>query len=175
MSNKENFSTRMLKRFYGVQGVLDEYRRNEIYKIGNTAFMAMFYYALISNFLVILILSFDDYKHVESIFFWYIWSNFVFVVFGISGYIIFSTKRKHLVENEVQDIAYQKKRLVNISIKQGFIFGILTFIFNGLMSPHFSELTSWSTARIYIIEGAFFGLAMYALQRMNLKKIEDQL
>ncbi|WP_258553543.1 DUF3278 domain-containing protein [Leuconostoc mesenteroides] len=114
MTNKEKFSTRMLKRFYGVQGELDEYRRNEIYKIGNTAFIAMFYYSLISNFLVFLILSLDEYKHLESIFLWYIWANIIFVVFGISGYIIFATKSRHLVENEVQDIAYQTKRLINI-------------------------------------------------------------
>lgn len=173
MTNKEKFSTRMLKRFYGVQGVLDEYRRNEIYKIGNTAFIAMFYYSLISNFLVFLILSLDEYKHLESIFLWYIGANIIFVVFGISGYIIFATKSRHLVENEVKDIAYQKKRLINISIKQGFTFGVLTFILNGIMSPHLSELTSWHTVRVYIIEGAFFGLAMYFFQRMNLKKLKE--
>ncbi|MBZ1517264.1 DUF3278 domain-containing protein [Leuconostoc mesenteroides] len=173
MTNKEKFSTRMLKRFYGVQGELDEYRRNEIYKIGNTAFIAMFYYSLISNFLVFLILSLDEYKHLESIFLWYIWANIIFVVFGISGYIIFATKSRHLVENEVQDIAYQKKRLINISIKQGFTFGVLTFILNGIMSPHLSELTSWHTVRVYIIECAFFGLAMYFYQRMDLKKLKE--
>lgn len=174
MKTKETFATKMIKRFYGVQGVLDEYRRQELYKIGNTGFMAMFCYMLLSNCIVLLILSLDNYKHSEDLITWYIMANLLFVVFGTSGYIIITTKRRHLIENEVaaKDIQSQKKRLVDISIRQGVCFGTLTFIFNGITSPGFSDLTSWHTMIVYIIEGVFFGIVMYFFQKMNLKTVK---
>jgi len=174
MKTKETLATKLIKRFYGVQGVLDEYRRQELYKIGNTGFMVMFYYALISNFIVLFVFSLDDYKHTEAILMWYVSVNMIFLICGICGYIIFTTKRKHLIENEVEvkDIKSQKKRLIYVSIRQGIMFGILTFIFNGIMSPHFSDLTSWRAIGAHIIEGIFFGVAMYLFQRINLKKVQ---
>ena len=174
MEIKETRATKMLKRFYGVQGVLDEYRRHELYKIGNTGFMVMFYYTLFSNFIVLLILSFDNYRHTENIILWYIMANILFVVIGISGYIVTTTKRRQLIEKDVEakDFQSQKKRLVYISIRQGVCFGTLTFIGNGTMSPGFRELTSWHIMIVYVIEGILFGITMYFFQRMNLKTVK---
>lgn len=174
MKTKETLATKLIKRFYGVQGVLDEYRRQELYKIGNTGFMVMFYYALISNFIVLFVFSLDNYKHTEDILMWYISANMIFLICGICGFIIFTTKQKHLIENEVEikDIKSQKRRLIYGSIRQGIFFGIVTFILDGMMSPHFSDLTSRHSIWDHIIEGTFFGVGMYFFQRINLKKVQ---
>lgn len=177
METKENFSTNLLKRFYGVQGTLDEYRRHELYKIGNTAFMITFYYNLFSAFIAILVwgsANTNNLNVLENIFFWYAFANLLFVVFGISGYIIFATKRKHLLDNEVLDIKSQNKRLVHLSIRQGIQFGILIFIFSGVTSPHFTEFTSVHTFIIDVfLSGGLFGVLMYGFQRLNIKTVKE--
>lgn len=97
-------------------------------------------------------------------------------MFGISGYIIFATKRKHLLDNEVLDIKSQNqnKRLVHLSIRQGIQFGILIFIFSGVTSPHFTEFTSVHTFIIDVfLSGGLFGVLMYGFQRLNLKTVKE--
>ena len=44
MKHKETLMEKMIKRFYGISGVLDEYRLQEIRRIGNNAFIFLFYY-----------------------------------------------------------------------------------------------------------------------------------
>ncbi|MFT8539252.1 MAG: DUF3278 domain-containing protein [Leuconostoc mesenteroides] len=171
MKTKETLATKLLKRFYGVQGVLDEYRRNEIYKIGNTGFIAMFYYALFSNFIVLLVFSLDNHRHTEDILMWYIIANIIFLICGICGYVLITTRRRHLLENEVQDIETQKKHLKYLAIRQGIFFGVFNYLFTVLMSPEFSDLRSIRSLFGAIFADTFFGVAMYLFQRMNLKKV----
>lgn len=172
MKTKETLATKLLKRFYGVQGVLDEYRRNEIYKIGNIGFIAMFYYALISNFIVLFVFSLDNHRHTEDILMWYIIANMIFLIWGICGYVLITTRRRHLLENEVQDIETQKKHLKYLAIRQGIFFGVFMYISNTLMSPGFSDLRSIRALFGAAVAGAFFGIGMYCFQRMNLKKVK---
>lgn len=176
METKENFSTKLLRHFYGVQGALDEYRRHELYKIGNTAFMILFYYNLLSTFIAILvwgIMNTNNPSVLENIFFWYASANILFVAFGISVYIIYATKRKHLLDNEVLDIKTQNKKLVYLSIRQGIQFGVLMFILDGVTSPHFTEFLSLRSFIIDVfLSGGSFGILMYGFQRLNLKKVK---
>jgi len=112
-------TTKIIKRFYGVQGVLDEYRRQEFYKIGNTGFMALFCYTLISNVIVFVIVSLDNYKHVQDILICYMSINILFLTYGICGYVLIATRRRHLLENEVLDIQIQKLHLKFLATRQG--------------------------------------------------------
>ncbi|MBU7450200.1 DUF3278 domain-containing protein [Leuconostoc citreum] len=172
MKTKETLATKLLKRFYGVQGVLDEYRRNEIYKIGNAGFIAMFYYALFSNFIVLLVFSLDNHRHTEDILMWYIIANMIFLICGICGYVLITTRRRHLLENEVQDIETQKKHLKYLVIRQGIFFGVFSNILNTFMSSGFSDFFSVRSMFGACFAGAMFGSLMYLFQRMNLKKVQ---
>lgn len=139
--------------------------------------MITFYYNLFSSFIAILVWGSSNTNNtnvLENIFFWYVFANLLFVVFGISGYIIFATKRKHLLDNEVLDIKSQNKRLVYLSIRQGIQFGVLMFIFSGVTSPHFTEFTSVRTFIIDLfLSGVLFGVMMYGFQRLNLKTVKE--
>ncbi|TPR42341.1 DUF3278 domain-containing protein [Apilactobacillus micheneri] len=51
MNNRESFFTKCIKRFYGITGPLDEYKRQEINRIGNNAFIVCWIYIMLSNFM----------------------------------------------------------------------------------------------------------------------------
>ena len=57
MKHKETLMEKMIKRFYGISGVLDEYRLQEIRRIGNNAFIFLFYYILLSNFVAVILMG----------------------------------------------------------------------------------------------------------------------
>ncbi|MFT8633416.1 MAG: DUF3278 domain-containing protein, partial [Liquorilactobacillus ghanensis] len=47
--------TKMIKFFYGIEGLLDEYKRNQLDKFGNIAFIITWWYLLISGFVAMLL------------------------------------------------------------------------------------------------------------------------
>ncbi len=55
MKGKEGWAVKIIKRFYGISGVLDEYKKSQVEHIGNNAFMLMFGYMMIANLLVTLL------------------------------------------------------------------------------------------------------------------------
>ena len=57
MKHKETLMEKMIKRFYGISGVLDEYRLQEIRRIGNNAFIFLFYYILMSNVVAVILMG----------------------------------------------------------------------------------------------------------------------
>ena len=57
MKAKEGLAVKIIKRFYGISGVLDEYKKSQVEHIGDNAFMLMFGYTLVANLLVTLFAS----------------------------------------------------------------------------------------------------------------------
>ncbi|UQS85940.1 DUF3278 domain-containing protein (plasmid) [Nicoliella spurrieriana] len=53
-NERESLYVRYLKYFYGINGPLDEYRENEINKIGNHLFLVLFNYNVVSTLLIII-------------------------------------------------------------------------------------------------------------------------
>lgn len=39
---KETFQDKLIKRFYGIAGPLDEFRQKEAFRLGNTCFILLF-------------------------------------------------------------------------------------------------------------------------------------
>ena len=52
---KETLTDKLMKRFYGITGPLDEYRKQEINRIGNLSFIYLFYTILFANVIAIII------------------------------------------------------------------------------------------------------------------------
>ncbi|MFT9358314.1 MAG: DUF3278 domain-containing protein [Liquorilactobacillus nagelii] len=48
---------KVLKKFYGIDGILDEYKKEQINKIGNLIFIFMWWYLIISTFVATLLVS----------------------------------------------------------------------------------------------------------------------
>ncbi|MBF0778002.1 DUF3278 domain-containing protein [Streptococcus cuniculi] len=61
---KETVTEKMIKRFYGITGPLDEYKRREVERIGNSCFVLLFWLLLIGN-AIALLLS-DTYPEVVA-------------------------------------------------------------------------------------------------------------
>lgn len=51
MKNKETLRIKIIRRFYGIAGDYDEYKEKEVNRIGNNAFMWLWGYFLVANFL----------------------------------------------------------------------------------------------------------------------------
>ncbi|HGC9356713.1 TPA: DUF3278 domain-containing protein, partial [Streptococcus agalactiae] len=45
--NKENFTDRLIKRFYGISGPLDEYKRREADRMGNIALIFLVWFLML--------------------------------------------------------------------------------------------------------------------------------
>ena len=46
---KETFTDKLIKRFYGITGPLDEQKRQQVDRMGNIAFVVLFYILIFGN------------------------------------------------------------------------------------------------------------------------------
>ncbi|EAO72953.1 conserved hypothetical protein [Streptococcus agalactiae CJB111] len=53
--NKENFTDRLIKRFYGISGPLDEYKRREADRMGNIALIFLVWFLMLGNVVALLL------------------------------------------------------------------------------------------------------------------------
>ena len=50
---KETFQDKLIKRFYGIAGPLDEFRKKEAFRLGNTCFILLFWGTMALNLLAL--------------------------------------------------------------------------------------------------------------------------
>lgn len=177
MKNKENFLTKCIKRFYGITGPLDEYKRQEINRIGNNSFIICWIYLMISNF----IFFFCGYNHPEHAVITYGGVNFIFLM-SISFYIMIASYRSKITINEVSENNYknEKRKIKYRMIISGIIFGLLIYLINPLTSvvvDHESYLNQiiHPTKRYLIqciLETVFWCLFMYLIMKNRTKKMK---
>ncbi|MFW7433128.1 DUF3278 domain-containing protein [Vagococcus carniphilus] len=131
MKNKESLTVKMIKRMYGVSGVLDEYRRGEIDKIGNKAFMILYTYMPLSAFLALLFIE----KAPREALFGLIGSNLM-IYFLITGYIGIKTSKLKLMDIEVEKSDIKKIRYQTITKCLGvaIYFSVVIHFLNSLIS-----------------------------------------
>ena len=92
---KETISTKIIKWFYGIHGPLDEYRRNELNRIGNNIAIFLLSINLLLSFIAsLLMLSTNNSELTLDI--------LLLTVFASLGYILYETKRHHLTEIDVE-------------------------------------------------------------------------
>ncbi len=83
---------RFIKHFYGIQGVLDEYKRAEANRIGNNAFMFLFYFELILSLGAILVATYN----VTLAFYLMVGLNLLGLVYGVALYVMVASDRVFL-------------------------------------------------------------------------------
>lgn len=49
MNNKESLFTKYMMLFYGISGPLDEYKKQEMHRIGNNSFIVTMFYIILSS------------------------------------------------------------------------------------------------------------------------------
>ncbi|WP_105956947.1 DUF3278 domain-containing protein [Apilactobacillus quenuiae] len=174
MKNKESLFTKYMMLFYGISGPLDEYKKQEMRRIGNNSFIVSLFYICISS-LFFVIYGIHN-KYAGSI---YAMVNVVFLVI-LSIYISIATHKAKLTELDVND-AISYKIAHKSAIYKGFgaaiYFGLFMYLWNAVME-HFIDGKSFYLAFfkpekgfiIFIIGGIVFGIAMYIQWRIRIKK-----
>lgn len=177
MNKKETVSEKVLKRFYGISGVLDEYKRGEINRIGNNAFIILFFYSLLSNFIATLFAT----RFPEITLWALIVSNLILVVFVIGGYVILAVGNLNLTveEVEVDKVSKTRKQVIKKGVRQGLSFGIgmhlLTALTNVVSEGESIRKGLFSFPHIIssLLAGLFFGVIMTVVMLNRVKKIEE--
>ncbi|WP_181398794.1 DUF3278 domain-containing protein [Apilactobacillus micheneri] len=177
MNNKESLFTKCIKRFYGITGPLDEYKRQEINRIGNNAFIVCWIYIMLSNFMFF----FLGYNHPEYSVIIYGGSNFIFLML-ISIYIIVASHRSGLTINEVAEKNYknEKRKISYRIILSGIYFGFIIYLLNPLTSvvvdhkSYLNQIIHPSKGDLLqcLFETFFWCLFMYLIMKSRMKKMK---
>ncbi|MDL2056543.1 DUF3278 domain-containing protein [Limosilactobacillus reuteri] len=171
---KETISTKIIKWFYGIHGPLDEYRRNELNRIGNNIAILLLTVNLLLSFIAsLLMLSTNNSELTLDI----VVSVLLLTVFVSLGYILYETKRHHLTEIDVE--AKQegkiKQKFIKRAIGLGIYFAIvmygLTILIDwlpnkGALIPLLTEPSTISSA---IVSGLIYGLLMGTWETHQIK------
>lgn len=176
MTEKESLGVKIIKRFYGITGVYDEYKKQQVNQIGNKAFMALWVYMMVSSIVAFLF----GVAHPE----WTLWilllANGLFGVIGIGGYIMYATISNDITNYEVEEKNYEKekKKMKKKAIKVGIEFGLWMFLFNEVFGTLFNEeklLQSLTLKSIllHVASGLFFGGIMYVIGVTNINRIDE--
>lgn len=174
MKNKERLRTRIMKKLYGISVDYDEYKEKEVNRIGNNAFIWLWWYSLGSNFLAVIF----GYKYPIETFWTYIIINIFVSVFVISIYLIIAIQKSKLTDNEIEenDLKTASKKCLRDGILSGIYFGFSMYLLKGL--------TDWTNENINIIsyiqspknivaailEAILFGGFIYIIGKLRIKK-----
>ncbi|QEA52563.1 DUF3278 domain-containing protein [Loigolactobacillus coryniformis] len=177
MKKRETLGVKVIKHFYGISGPLDEYKRQEVNRIGNNAFIWLWWYSLLSG-IIALLFSNKDSKLTLWI---YLCSNLIINGFVITGYITLAGHRKHLAEHEIT--ANRIKMIQHKTIRGAILVGIsyaVTWHFLMSLFAWFTEntsfyayITSWHNIETAFLSGIIFGGLMYLVQLARIKKIDE--
>ena len=162
---KETISTKIIKWFYGIHGPLDEYRRNELNRIGNNIAIFLLSINLLLSFIAsLLMLSTNNSELTLDI----VVSVLLLTVFASLGYILYETKRHHLTEIDVEakQESKTKQKFIKRAIGLGIYFAIvmygLTILIDWLPNKGalIPLLTETYTISSVIVSGLIYGLLM---------------
>lgn len=156
---KETFTTKLMKRFYGITGPLDEYKRREIDRIGNVCFIYLSWVIIIGNLIAFLF----AWRFPNIVAFAYP-SVLMIAFFGTSIYSMTQIAAADLNQIDIQDLSdKEQKQLHHVGLKSGLYFGLsmlfgmplLDYIMGG--TPYFDTLFSISNLIGSLISAFLFG------------------
>lgn len=177
MKKRETLGVKVIKHFYGISGPLDEYKRQEVNRIGNNAFVWLWWYLLISSFIAALF----SQKNPHLTLLIYIGSNMLVSGFIVSGYILIASHGKHLTEHEVstKQATVIKHKILRNALFLGIYFAIGIHLLNGLTDwltegvDFYTTITAWRNIRSSALAGIIFGIFMYVMNLLRIKRIDE--
>ncbi|MGQ7462070.1 DUF3278 domain-containing protein [Streptococcus suis] len=172
---KENFQDKLIKRFYGIAGPLDEYRKQEAFRLGNTCFILLFWG---TNLLTLVALALSK-RFPEVIAYGYP-VTLLLAYLSASTYIMFKLRHSQLDSLDVEELtSKEQKQLKGASIKFALYFTtvmyIWTVVFEAWMEglnplDHLFDLRKFLAASL---GGVFTGIAIEIMLRKRMKKAEQ--
>lgn len=168
---------KLLKRFYGISGVVDEYKRGQADRIGNNAFMFLFYYLLVANVVAFMVAI----KHPIYAFYGLLIGNILVLVVGICPYLIRTAKKTFVTTEELtpEEIKVAEKRIGFTGVFLAIYFGTVMHLGLGFFSwlagdGFIAYINNGRHIVASALSGLFFGSIMSLFARSQIKKVSDQ-
>ncbi len=163
----------MIKFFYGIEGLLDEYKKEQLDQFGNIAFIITWWYLLISGFAAALL--YVSNSRTAAVFL--IAGNLSVSFLALFSIIHFLRKKKlDTVEVDKSEYLEKKKKYRRKGIGLGIYFGVTMHILNALIDTvtqnenFWTSISSINNICTAIFEGIGFGICMYIMYLIRLKK-----
>ncbi|WP_020061744.1 DUF3278 domain-containing protein [Bacillus sp. 123MFChir2] len=167
---KNEWKEKIYLNFIGAMSERDEYQKQEINKELAVAGVLLWY---LNMLVMVIMLVVDTIHNTISI-----GTIIVFVVNMIYvNYLIWKVQKKRLNETECateEEYLERKKQLKKSGLKAGLLWGFQMFVLMCYIFPYLgSEEISISRYDVIIWScgGVFFGLSMYGIGLLNLKKL----
>lgn len=172
---KETFQDKLIKRFYGITGPLDEYRKQEAFRLGNTCFILLFWGTMVLTLLAIAL-----YKRFPQVVAYGYPVTLLLAYLSASTYIMFKLRHSQLDSLDVEELTTkEQKKFKGASIKFALYFTCGMYIWNtgfdawmdGLNPlDHLFDLRKFLAA---CLGGIFTGIALEIMLRKRMKKAEQ--
>lgn len=173
---KETFTDKLIKRFYGITGPLDEQKRQQVDRMGNMAFVVLFYILIFGN-CIALLLSFKYPELVARIY-----PILLLIIIMVVGSILTYKFKKSAVNaiDEEELTEREQKQLKHAGLKSGLYFGIYMFLGMPLIQllvnhkDYLTELFSVRNMLSGIFDAVLFGAIMQGLVNARIKQAKSQ-
>ncbi|HFU4465387.1 TPA: DUF3278 domain-containing protein [Streptococcus suis] len=172
---KETFQDKLIKRFYGIAGPLDEYRKQEAFRLGNTCFILLFWDTMALTLLALALSK----RFPEVVAFGYPVSLLLSYL-ATSSYIMYKLRHSQVDSLDVEELtSKEQKQLKGASIKFALYFTTVMYIwvvvFGAWMEglnplDHLFDLRKFLSA---CLGGLFTGIALEIMLRKRMKKAEQ--
>lgn len=174
--NKETFTDKLIKRFYGITGPLDEQKRQQVDRMGNIAFVVLFFTLLCGNCIAFLI----GFKYPELVARIYpiLLLTIILVVSGVLTYKFKMSAVNAIDEEELTE--KEQKQLKHAGLKSGLYFGVYMFLGMPLIQllvnhkDYLTELFSVRNILSGIFDAILFGAIMQGWVNAGIKQAKSQ-
>lgn len=173
---KETFTDKLIKRFYGITGPLDEQKRQQVDRMGNIAFVVLFFTLLCGNCIAFLI----GFKYPELVA--RIYPVLILIITLVVGSILTYKFKKSAVNaiDEEELTEREQKQLKHAGLKSGLFFGVFMFLGMPLVQflvdqkDYFTELFSIRNTLSGIFDAILFGAIMQGFVNARIKQAKSQ-
>ena len=173
---KETFTDKLIKRFYGITGPLDEQKRQQVDRMGNIAFVVLFFTLLCGN-CIALFLSFK-YPELVARIYPILLLTIILVVSGVLTYKFKMSAVNAIDEEELTE--KEQKQLKHAGLKSGLYFGVYMFLGMPLIQllvnhkDYLTELFSVRNILSGIFDAILFGAIMQGFVNARIKQAKSQ-
>ncbi|WP_125605233.1 DUF3278 domain-containing protein [Lapidilactobacillus bayanensis] len=176
--NHETLWMILMKLVYGVAEPVDEYKKSEINRIGNNAFIIALLYGVISTFIYIFSLDQMTKEHFLIV----ILANVLVYFLGLPLYISIAAKRAHLMEIDLDKNEYPRyfRRTIIHGIFVGLGYGIGVYLLRIIISFTSNRNVFETSTREFerllgsLGIGLLFGTALTLGKLVTLKRAVEQ-
>ena len=174
MVNGENLRDKIVKHFFNITGDFDEYKRQEVNRIGTNAFFMCLPVLLLGPVVALLWQTQSAYMALIGL----AGFDVAFITIVICPYLMVASRRAHLTDHEVsvQDLPAARKHILWVSLGLAIYFAVFMYLEQAFLGTFFDgrlftqELVSFANITGAIVSGIFFGIIMGLTYWLRLKK-----